>query len=61
VAFNDCSLDFELVYFVPTNDFKRAMDVQQRINLQIVECFAQERIDFASPTRTVQLLGEHHD
>jgi small-conductance mechanosensitive channel len=61
VAFNDCSLDFELVYFVPTNDFKRAMDVQQRINLQIVECFAQERIDFASPTRTVQLLSEHHD
>lgn len=55
VAFNDSSLDFELVYFVPTNDFAQAMTVQQRINLEIVKRFAELGIDFAFPTRTVQL------
>ena len=57
VAFNDSSLDFELVYFVPTNDFVRAMDVQQRINLEIVRRFAAEGIEFAFPTRAVQLIN----
>ena len=55
VAFNDSSLDFELVYFVPTNDFDRAMTVQQRINLEIVKRFAEQGIAFAFPTRTVEL------
>jgi MscS family membrane protein len=58
VAFNDSSLDFELVYYVPTNDFNRAMDVQQRINLEIMRCFAREGIAFAFPTRTLQMVGE---
>jgi MscS family membrane protein len=58
VSFNDSSLDFELVYFVPTNDFNQAMDVQQRINLEIVRCFARAGITFAFPTRTLHLLGE---
>ncbi len=57
VAFNDSSLDFELVYFVPTNDFVQAMDVQQRINLEIVRRFGEEGIEFAFPTRTVQLIN----
>ncbi|MEY3543920.1 MAG: hypothetical protein RLZZ247_77 [Cyanobacteriota bacterium] len=58
VSFNDSSLDFELVYYVPTNDFNRAMDVQQRINLEIVRRFNQEGIAFAFPTRTLQMVGE---
>jgi len=61
VAFNDSSLDFELVYYVPTNDFNRAMDVQQRINLEIMRCFAREGIAFAFPTRTLQMVGEKPD
>ena len=58
VSFNDSSLDYELVYYVPTNDFNQAMDVQQRINLEIMRCFAQEGIAFAFPTRTLQMVGE---
>jgi small-conductance mechanosensitive channel len=58
VSFNDSSLDFELVYYVPTNDFNRAMDVQQRINLEIMRCFAHAGIAFAFPTRTLQMVGE---
>ena len=56
VSFNDSSLDFELVYFVPTSDFGQAMTVQQRINLEIVKRFAEQSIDFAFPTRTVQMI-----
>ena len=61
VAFNSSSLDFELVYFVPTKDFVQAMDVQQRVNLAIVERFAAEGIEFAFPTRTVVQVGPKAD
>ena len=55
VAFNSSSLDFELVYFVPSNDYIQAMEAQQRINLDIVQRFAQERIEFAFPTQTLHV------
>ena len=55
VAFNSSSLDFELVYFVPSNDYVQAMEAQQRINLAIVQRFAQEGIEFAFPTQTLHL------
>ena len=55
VAFNNSSLDFELVYFVPSNDYIQAMEAQQRINLDIVQRFAEEGIEFAFPTQTLHL------
>ena len=55
VAFNSSSLDFELVYFVPSNDYIQAMEAQQRINLNIVQRFAEEGIEFAFPTQTLHL------
>ena len=55
VAFNSSSLDFELVYFVPSNDYIQAMEAQQRINLDIVQRFAQEGIEFAFPTQTLHV------
>jgi small-conductance mechanosensitive channel len=55
VAFSSSSLDFELAYFVPSNDFKRALDVQQRINLEIVQTFAAEGLQFAFPTQTIEV------
>jgi len=55
VAFSSSSLDFELAYFVPSNDFKRALDVQQRINLEIVQTFAAQGLQFAFPTQTIEL------
>lgn len=61
VAFNDSSLDFELVYFVPTSDFVQAMNVQQRINLAIVQRFTEAGIEFAFPTRTVQMINASVD
>ncbi len=55
VAFNSSSLDFELVYFVPSSDYIQAMEAQQRINLDIVQRFAQEGIEFAFPTQTLHV------
>ena len=55
VAFSSSSLDFELAYFVPSNDFKRALDVQQRINLEIVQTFAAQGLQFAFPTQTIEV------
>ena len=55
VEFSNCSLDFELVYFIPTNDYLLAMNAQQQINLDIMKCFESEKIDFAFPTQTIHL------
>lgn len=52
-SFGDSSLDFEVVYWVPSPEYKDAMDIQQAVNLALVRRFAQEGIEFAYPTRTL--------
>ena len=47
---NNNSLDFELVYYVPSNEFKQALDVQQRINLTILRRFADQGLELAAPS-----------
>ena len=54
--FGDFSLDFELVYFIPTNNYLRAMEAQQSINLEIMTKFEDEKISFAFPTQTLNLI-----
>lgn len=51
--YGDFSLNFEIVYFVNSNDHKEYMDVQQKINLEIFKTFQKEKIEFAYPTQTV--------
>ncbi len=53
--FGSFSLDFELVYYIPTNNYLLAMDSQQRINLEIIRRFEHEGINFAFPTQTLHL------
>ena len=48
VSLEHNSLDFELVYYVPSNQFKQALDVQQRINLTILRRFAEEGLELAA-------------
>ncbi len=55
IQFGDSSLDFELVYFIPTNDYLRAMIAQQNINLEIIKSFESYKIEFAFPTQTVHI------
>jgi len=54
-SFGAYSLDFEVVYFVLSDDFNKYMDIQQDINLQLFELFEKEEIVFAFPTQTVLL------
>ena len=55
IGFGESSLDLELVYYVPTNDYLRAMNAQQQINLDIMSSFEENQIEFAFPTRTLHL------
>jgi len=53
VQFGASSLDFELCYVIPTNNYTQAMDVQQEVNLGIMRAFARRGISFAFPTQTL--------
>lgn len=55
LAFGDSSLDFEVVYFVTSDNYLTYMDAQQRINLAMVRQFGEQGIGFAFPTRTLHL------
>jgi small-conductance mechanosensitive channel len=53
--YGDSSLNFEVVYIVLDPDYNIYMDIQQKINLEIYRRFAEQRIEFAFPTRTLYL------
>jgi small-conductance mechanosensitive channel len=50
-GYGEYSLDFEVVYFINTNDYNVYMNAQQEINLAIKSKFAEENIEFAYPTQ----------
>ncbi|HHU50280.1 MAG TPA: mechanosensitive ion channel family protein [Firmicutes bacterium] len=49
------SFVFEVVYYVNSRDYRRYMDIQQEINLQIAEKFAELGVEFAYPTHSLYL------
>ena len=53
--FDASSLTFEIVYYVLSDDYNSYMDIQQQINLDIVNAFAERNIGLAYPTQTVYL------
>ena len=57
-SFGDSALLFETIYFVLEPEFNLYMDTQQNINLQLMERFEAEGIEFAFPTRTLYLKRE---
>lgn len=52
-ALGDFSLNFEVVYYVLSNDYEEYMDIQQKINFALIEGFNKEKIEFAYPTQKV--------
>jgi small-conductance mechanosensitive channel len=54
-SYGDFSLNFEIVYYVIGSDYKKYMDIQQRINLALKEEFDKRGIEFAYPTQTLFL------
>jgi small-conductance mechanosensitive channel len=59
--FGDSALLFEAVYFVKSPEYNEYMDTQERINLTIMEQFAEQSIDFAYPTRTLFVQGDNQN
>ena len=57
-SFGESSYDFEVVYWMLSADYNAYMDVQQRINLQLIRAFDAVKAEFAYPTRTVIMQGE---
>jgi len=53
--FGDFSLNFEVVYYVLSNDYNVYMDKQQEINFAIKNAIEKEKIEFAFPTQTLHL------
>jgi small-conductance mechanosensitive channel len=53
--FGDFSLNFEVVYYVKTQDYVKYRDTQQTINFAIKEAFEKEGIEMAFPTQTIFL------
>jgi MscS family membrane protein len=56
--FSASSMDVWLVYEVPDPDFKKSMQVKQRVNLAIMRAVEARGLSFAFPTQTVHLAGE---
>jgi small-conductance mechanosensitive channel len=54
-GFGEFALAFEGVYYVLVPEYQTYMDIQQAINLRILEAFEHEEIEFAYPTRTLQV------
>lgn len=53
--FGDFSLNFEVVYYLKSQDYVKYKDTQQAINLAIKESFEKEGIEMAFPTQTILL------
>ncbi|MFP4165591.1 MAG: mechanosensitive ion channel family protein [Opitutales bacterium] len=56
-SFGDSSLDFEVVYYVLSQDYAVYMDAQQAINLELYRRLEEKGIAFAYPTRTLYIAG----
>jgi len=53
--FGDFSLNFEVIYYLKTQDYVKYRDTQQDINFAIKETFEKEGIEMAFPTQTIHL------
>jgi small-conductance mechanosensitive channel len=56
-SFGESAIRIETVYFVTDPDYRKYMDVQQAINLEILRRFATQNVKFAFPSRTVYHEG----
>ncbi|MDD4351833.1 MAG: mechanosensitive ion channel family protein [Candidatus Gracilibacteria bacterium] len=57
--FGDSNLQFEIAYFVNSQDYVAYLDTQQRVNLALKTAFEKEGISFAYPTQTVYVNSQN--
>ncbi len=58
-TFGDFALNFEVVYFVSSGDKAKALDAQQKINLQLMRELSKMKVEMAFPTQTVLLQKQN--
>ena len=51
--YGDSALVYEAVYYVLDPDYNKYMDIQENINKELFRLFAENKVDFAYPTRTL--------
>jgi small-conductance mechanosensitive channel len=56
--FGDFSLDYVLVYYIETRDFKIFLETNERVLLNIKRAFEKEGIEFAYPTKTIHFAKQ---
>ena len=58
-GFNDSSLNIIMIYWYHPPDYWKHMQFSEHVNLQILERFNAEGIDFAFPTQTIHLANDN--
>lgn len=57
-TYGDSALIFDVVYYVQSADYTEYLDIQQRVNFELMDKFAEVGIDFAYPTQTLYVKNE---
>ena len=57
-GYGESSLDIQLIYFSANPDWKKHMDLRERINLQIMRAVTARGLAFAFPTQTLHVEDE---
>jgi small-conductance mechanosensitive channel len=58
IEFGDSAMIFDVVYFMEIPDYQAYGETRQAINLDLVEAFEREGIEFAFPSQTLYLKSE---
>ena len=54
-GYNESSLDIQIINFTANPDFKKHLDLRERINLRIMRAVAARGLSFAYPTQTLHV------
>lgn len=57
-TFGDSALIYEVVYFVESANYTDYLDIQQKVNFELMDKFAEVEIEFAYPTQTLHIKKE---
>jgi len=58
--FNDCSLNIYMSYWVVPTDYWVYMEINEKVNFEIMKRFEAEKIEFAFPTQTLYLKQDEN-
>jgi len=58
-SYGDFSLNFDVVYYIHSNNYNTYMNIQQEINFQLKDAFEKQEIEFAYPTQTLFMAKEN--